>query len=721
LGDLDAKGHAGQFGQRLLQRDPSDALIGGIVARSHGNPRYVLHLVQHLFDSELLIDSGEHLVLTPGVELETVIPPRIAGFFRLRIAQLTMRHTHGKLLGMLLLRCALLGTTTPRELLMSYLQLEAEAGNSMAERALSGFDGLMTVLYTEDILMQEGAPPTLKGATRMIGFTQPILHQILAERIQRAPEARMLHGLVARAKKDFYTKSGQLPRYAESISHHYRQAGSVRDLLSFRLTAARACAMEGKYKEALGLLQEVYTQTCDTQTFEVTRLRVVVAMAWFKLTMGDLDDLDTMLFDGTKLAEALKDAAAMAELEWLLAQHTACTGSIKAASRRMRTARERFEALPEKVNLSEEAKQQSVGVLLLAMRPLPRSLGIGLCYMDHQAILLERGMTEVADQALRHAHDTFRAIDYTWGITRCFIILARAVLGVGMARRALSMLSEITQHGGPAALGDAESHMIRCQALIDLGQLDEAQQRLSGLIARFTRSGMRVEEARCYAMMATISDRRHQDDATHSYFKRALELLQQHNGHKTQIEVLLQQGRYLLRRQRHDLEQAYDILAEATTRIRERHARAPLPTLHLLMGMLQVNRGNYGEAKRWYSLGMRIASDLGDPVTAIEGRALMAQLYHFRGAPIAQTTAQKLLEQALQEACAVQLPLVEVLRAQEVLARAWQREGEHEKANRLLARVLKGWQLMGDAREVQKLEAHLGRRQPGPAGSQGST
>ena len=702
--------------QRQLQRDPSDALIGGIVARSHGNPRYVLHLVQHLFDSDLLVESQDHLVLVPDVDLETVIPPRIAGFFRLRVAQLTMRHEQGKLLGVLLLRCALLGVSTPRELLMAFLKLEAETGSPLAERALYGFDALMAVLYTEDILMQEDAPSHLKGATRVIGFAQPILHQILSERIQSEPEARMLHGLVARAKKEFYTQAGQLPRYAEVISHHYRQSGSVRDLLRFRLTAARASAIQRRYKEVLALLVEVYEQTRDTQTFEVTQLRVIAAMAWFKLRLGDLSDLDELLYRGRQLAEALQDPAAKAELDWLTARHTARTGSLKQALEQLKSARGRFEALPKEVApLSGDARSQNVGVLLLAMKPLPKTLGIGLCQLDHHAILRERGQVEAADQALQGARATFDAAGYLLGIQQCFVALAEAMRHIGLSRDCLTLLGELARRGGATVQRSSWPRLVRCQALIDLGQLEEAQQQLSGLITRFMRSGQPVEEARCYAMMATISDRRHQDDATSSYFKRALELLRQHHDHQFLIEVLIDYGRYLLQRQKHDLERAYDTIAEVTQLTRDRQARAALPRIHVLMGQLQIHRGQYARAKAWFQSSIDLATDLDDPIGAIIGHALMTQLYRFRDAPMAQTTAQKHLEQALTEAVAIQLPLTEVLHAQEVLAKAWQRNGQQEKASRLLARVLKGWQFMGDAREVQKLEAHLGRRRPGSA------
>jgi hypothetical protein len=46
-----------------------------------------------------------------------MIPPKIGGLLRLRVAQLTHRHARGKSLEFLLLRCALLGDGVPRRLL----------------------------------------------------------------------------------------------------------------------------------------------------------------------------------------------------------------------------------------------------------------------------------------------------------------------------------------------------------------------------------------------------------------------------------------------------------------------------------------------------------------------------------------------------------------------------------------------------------------------------
>lgn len=202
-----------------LQAEAGPELVGVIARRSHGNPRAVRELTQYIIQSDMLMIRRDGLALKPEVERNRLVPPRFAAELSAQLLRRLNKHRDACGLQLLILRCALLGPSTPEPLLINALRLEASTGHDCAHRLLHTLDDALDLLQAEDLIQPEITP---RG--RSWAFCQPMMQQVLEKRIDLLPNAPAIHRIAARVKEDHYRNTPEFNRRLRDIEEHMERA-----------------------------------------------------------------------------------------------------------------------------------------------------------------------------------------------------------------------------------------------------------------------------------------------------------------------------------------------------------------------------------------------------------------------------------------------------------------------------------------------------------------
>jgi len=697
-----------EIGAQGLTGEPDAALIEGLVRRSHGNPLYILELIRHLMDSEFVtIDADTRVAsLKDAVQLERMIPPKIGGLLRLRVAQLAHRHAQGQELEHLLLRCALLGPTIPVELISIFLSAEATTlGDPVAASARSQLNSLLNTLSQEDILAPSHRK-TVAGLETELTFTQPLIHQILEERVLRLSEARALHKVAAESKRSYLAEGGLLDKAADQIALHYTLADARHEAVGFFRDAAVSSARSGNLLETVQWLDQART-AADGPDCALVRLETLLDLCVFRRSIGGLADLEAVKVLSDRLVEELASDGAQADLLFLGAQLARVRGDVDTATTGFKAAVQAYSALPRSESLTAEQRLYDLRLLHLDLHHLPPKIGVGMACLGLAWAACERARFETAQSIIATAIGAFDAAGFIWGRATSLHVAADLYLEHGYLEDAGQLLTEARRlfERTTPALGVAEVAISQVELALLRGDLSDADAELRTRAKQVSRAGTGPWMAKVARLQGRFEASRGNVEAAYEHFRRALEMTQNQCDWTDMITLLIEFAHFLL--QVGDPQNAMRATHKAAALLRGDPNLRHIPRLELLLSAIHAHAHHHAEARR-LSLAAIEAADLGGDRLALAAAHGTIALLGTRGSrDTTLDAALGHLKAARRVASSMGMGLAVICRAEEVLSDDLSHRGDIPHGLRLLEDAMHGWTRLGNVGEAYRLEQRI--------------
>lgn len=700
--ELTREALAAEAQSRSWQGKVATKAVEAIVARSHGNPLYALQLVSTLVDEGMLLVDDGVISIKEGAKVDGLIPPKIGGLLRLRVAQLTHRHEKGRSLEFLLLRCALLGPSVPRKILVEFLRLEGESGEGLAGVVLTELRELLPIVTMEDLLVQHSRNRPTGGKATVLEFTQPLIYQILRERVFKMPNVERLHEMAGHAKQRFYQEHGTLSAHTSEIGEHFMLAGGVKEAIGFFVRAARTTGKSGEVSDAIETLAAAVELMGDSERFEATKLRTLIAEIQLLTHAGRVDEEEPYLLEARALAHALDDETAASELALLGALRAEASGASNAEARHLEV-RARFEDLGlDTTPLKYEQRAFDLNAHLLTLTPLRPAFGAALATLGRARIAIRECRFRESDQLLKEAKSLFENLESDWGVGQTLVAMGRMFLSLGHLERAESVLQRsVDLLANSTGCAKLEAKL----ALADVRRVQGTVQETLQTVARDLETCGPRASLRCQAsghlLIATLE--RLQGGGQGDAFDTAAEFFARAGDLEGSFLVSMVRGISHCNVGR--LDEAESLLERSVDLAEQGRLRVHITRMQLLQGRLAAERGKLEQAQQWYSKSIELSMLAGDRISLVEGHAMMAGLVRHKGSPIALPIAIDHLETAQRGSGEMGATMAEVLRASEAVAVAWMRTGAHDRAAPLLRGALAGWRDIGNPVEVERIES----------------
>ncbi len=683
-----------------IRGDASAPLIDGLAQRSHGNPLYITELVRHLIDAEALTQGERTIELRPDVELDRLIPPRIGGLLRLRLAQLPHRHSSGLLLEHLLLRAALLGVVIPMDVLEAMLQQERDEGISHAQATLGQLRNLIALLAQEDLLVpvKRETPGGLEEALR---FAQPLMHQILEERVLRLPEAKKLQRMAARAKRRYLQQGGLLDDAQAQIAQHYQRADADQEVVDFFMEAAESALRKGTTAEALRWLEHARDATDSSPAGQRKRLAVLIDMAHLHSLFGGYVDFEATLVIAMRLAENLNHTVAQAELHYLAGILAYSRGHVDRAEERFDQAISTVQELstPAAATLTAAQQHLDLRLLHLQMESLPPRLVRALARLGLAWVRAVRSHLGAAQELVEDAVQDMEEARFSWGLAFAHQRLGELfALGGALAasRRQLERAKQLFLQITPC-LDLCAVQLVLCDLELLEGNPEAALRAAETLRASLPAPPAAPCRARMHRLQARTALLRGERDAALQHYAESVALTLPGGIWESQVILLTELAGVLAAAGNQEV--ALQHARKAVDLLNGDPRSVLIPPLQLLLGRLAELDQPSDDALRWYHAALQTAEGLGHPLHRL--RALASQAAALAASELDQARAQ--LDQAEAIALELRVVLPELNAAREAVGRALLRAGAAQAATPHLRSAAEAWGRLGNAAAAQRI------------------